>query len=948
MKNLCFFFLLFLSASVTFAQTGEVSGVVRDKATGEILIGVAVTYAPGKGVVTDINGNFSLALDHGAYDITFSFTGYVNEVKKVTVSDKPVYLNVALGGIELNEVEVVADIAIERETPVAFINVGQKKLAEQAASQDIPMVLNTTPGVYATQQGGGDGDARITIRGFNQRNVAVMVDGVPMNDMETGWVYWSNWFGLDNATRTIQVQRGLGASKLAIPAVGGSINIITKGIDENKGLMLKQEVGSDGLLRSTATITSGRTKNGFGITAAGSYKQSDGYVDQTWSRMYFYFLKVEKRLGNHMLSFSAMGAPQRHAQRSYKKSIATYSHEYARNLFEGSDEVYAIFQMHNQNQISDSAFYSMLDRQGIDKETADDYAVNFIDTTGIRERGYTFNENWGYVIRSRDGDSANAKLEIVNEKLNYFHKPVFNLKDFWRVNDRLYISNIIYASFGEGGGTGLGPSSSSVPINPETGLYDFVIAYNTNAYGPFNAYKGERRSTAFIRSSINNHQWYGLLSTSTWKASSSFDVSGGLDLRMYRGEHYQEIYDLLGGDLFIADNTNKNQADKIKRLGDKINFHNDGLVRWAGAFAMGEYKAKKWTGFISLSGSYNGYKRIDYFKKKDLVLDDTLMVQAIGFKDTIVHNGRTYTTDSPETRYAETEWKYIPGFTVKGGANYNLTEKTNVFMNLGYLSRAPRFDNVIDRDNRFFREIKNEIVKAAELGYAYASKKFSANVNAYYTYWQNKPLDNAVTVIIDGDPYKANINGISARHMGVETDFAWRILKNLTFEGMISLGDWIWDSKDTALVYDDNQVLLEKVTYDAKGVHVGDAAQYTYAASVRYEIIKDLYLKPQYMFFAKNFSNFDPISLDGENAGRESWQMPNYGLLEFHAGYKYTWKKTRFDLRGSVLNILNTMYIADANNNDSFAVSTSNFDAASAGVFFGLGRRFTTSLTITF
>ena len=111
------------------------------------------------------------------------------------------------------------------------------------ADQDLPMLLNSTPGVYATQQGGGDGDARINIRGFNQRNVAVMIDGIPVNDMENGWVYWSNWFGLSSVTSNTQVQRGLGASKIAIPSVGGTMNIITKGISNKAGGMVKQSVG---------------------------------------------------------------------------------------------------------------------------------------------------------------------------------------------------------------------------------------------------------------------------------------------------------------------------------------------------------------------------------------------------------------------------------------------------------------------------------------------------------------------------------------------------------------------------------------------------------------------------------------------------------------------------------------------------------------------------------
>ena len=96
-----------------------------------------------------------------------------------------------------------------------------------SATDNLPIILNSKPGVHATQQGGGDGDSRISIRGFDQRNIGVMIDGVPVNDMENGAVYWSNWFGLDAITEQIQIQRGLGATKLAMPSVGGTMNIIT-------------------------------------------------------------------------------------------------------------------------------------------------------------------------------------------------------------------------------------------------------------------------------------------------------------------------------------------------------------------------------------------------------------------------------------------------------------------------------------------------------------------------------------------------------------------------------------------------------------------------------------------------------------------------------------------------------------------------------------------------
>ena len=51
----------------------------------------------------------------------------------------------------LNEVQVVADIAQERKTPVAFSTINVEKLNEELASQDIPMVLNSPTGVYDTK-----------------------------------------------------------------------------------------------------------------------------------------------------------------------------------------------------------------------------------------------------------------------------------------------------------------------------------------------------------------------------------------------------------------------------------------------------------------------------------------------------------------------------------------------------------------------------------------------------------------------------------------------------------------------------------------------------------------------------------------------------------------------------------------------------------------------------
>lgn len=917
-----FFAFFWITSSAIFAQTGTIEGVVIEKETGEPLIGANVVYGPGLGTVTDINGNYALSLDLGLHTLTVSYVGYESVTRELVVDATGLVSNFELSYMMLSEVEVVGDIAKIRETPVAFSTIDPIKIEEELASQDIPMLLNSTPGVYATQQGGGDGDARINIRGFNQRNVAVMVDGIPVNDMENGWVYWSNWFGLDVVMRSTQIQRGLGASKLAIPSVGGTINIQSKGIGAKRDIVLKQEVASDGYLRTSLGITTGQLENGWGVTAAGSYKNGNGWVDETWTEGWFYFLRVDKNLGNHRLSLKAMGAPQKHGQRSYKKSIPEFDSTYAVN--------------------NGVAYEDFLPEKPVN--------------LGLR-----YNPNWGYLDRytlNEEGEKISGGVKKLNEKENFYYKPMFSISDFWNVNEKLYISNIVYLSIGTGGGVGLENSASTLP----DGQVDFQKLYDSNYDGGWT--NEEQESDGILRSSNNNHFWYGLLSTFDYTLNDEINFSGGIDLRSYKAGHYKSVRDLLGGRFFVDDRNDEDKnlpQDDKKYVDDIYGYHNDGLVRWGGLFGQVKYTKGNLTAFINLTVSTSGYNRIDYFMEKVLNVGDTTL--NIGYYNEIEYNGVTYDRNSPGLEYNSTGWTWIMGGTAKGGVNYNINENMNVYTNFGYLSKAPRFQNVYDYDNVVYKEIKNEIVKAVEVGYSYYNSAMTFNVNGYYTVWENKPSNGSRTYYNDDEPYKVNINGMNALHKGLEFEYGYKIIESLQLEALLSLGDWKWTSADSARIYDDNQNLKEVRYFDAKGIFVGDAAQYQARLSVRWEIIKHLYARGSVTYFGKHYSQFDPLDLNpdpdsqdynplafDENGNpTQSWKIPDYYTIDFHAGYGFRVKKVKFDIRGSILNLLDERYISDADNNDKYSGQAYNsFDARSSAVFFGLGRRFNISLQLTF
>jgi len=910
MRIFSFILLLITCVSLT-AQNVELKGRITDAGSGEGLIGAQVKVTDTKGAITDLDGYYVIQLEAGTYDIVCSYPSYVRQSKNVNIQSAT-EVNFEMKTLNLQEITVIADVAKERETPVAFSSVSVETIEAELGAQDLPMVLNSTPGIYATQSGGGEGDARISIRGFNQRNIAVLVDGLPVNDMENGQVYWSNWSGLSDVTKTMQVQRGLGASKLAIPSIGGTINIITKGIESKKGVTVKQNISAGGVFQTAVSATTGRLDNGWALTTYGSYKWGSGFVDQAFVRAGSYFLRVDKEIGNHLISMSVFGAPQTHGQRTSRRLIGYFDADYARE-------------------------------RGVTEE----------ELANAKDWGLRYNENWGNLTTydlTENGDTINQSTGIKNSRVNHYHKPQITLKDYWNISDGLSWSNIAYMSIGRGGGSS-GTWTADAPLNQTDGQVNFQRFYDANRFGLFaidpNIDPELKKSGDFIRSSNNEHIWYGLLSQVNKKWDNGLNLSVGIDLRDYTGAHYRTPYDLLGGDYVIevTDNRTIDAANTPRRIGDKIDYHNDSFVRWTGGFGQLEYTNGTFSSFVNATWAYSGHKRIDYFKRKDVVIDGEVFPQAVGFGETFEVDDVSYTVDSPEARYAETDWVWLSGYTFKAGGLYNLNKHHNVFLNGGYYSKVPRFQNVLTFSNDVANPLSNEGVRAIEVGYGIKYPKFAANINAYYTQWLNRPLNRpgSVSDPITEELVYFNISGMEAIHQGIEADFIIKPHKKIDIEGLLSFGDWIWNSADTVEIFNEQQVAIGDTAFSAIGVHVGDAAQFQLGSSIRYEPIKGLFFKARWTYFGKNFSDFDPLALEisGPNANRESWQLPNYSLFDFYTGYRFKWNDLRCSVNVTIHNVLSETYVSDAQNGASF-------NTATALVYMGLPRRWSTSFKVKF
>jgi iron complex outermembrane receptor protein len=324
MKQLITIVAVLLISVTAYAQS-QVSGTVVDAENGQPLPGASVVVkGTSSGVTTDFDGNFSVNTAKSA-TLVISFIGYNSQEVSVAGGGNVGTISLAPTAQQLEGVMVIAAVAIDRKTPVAVSTIKAATIETKLGSQEFPEVLKSTPGVYATKSGGGFGDGRINLRGFNSENVAVLINGVPVNDMENGRVYWSNWAGLSDVTSSMQVQRGLGASNLAVPSIGGTINILSKTTDVESGGSVVASLGNDGYQKYGATVSTGLMDNGIAATVSAHRISGDGYVDGTQFDGYNYFVNLSKKINdNHVISLTSFGAPQRHGQRQNRSSIERY------------------------------------------------------------------------------------------------------------------------------------------------------------------------------------------------------------------------------------------------------------------------------------------------------------------------------------------------------------------------------------------------------------------------------------------------------------------------------------------------------------------------------------------------------------------------------------------------------------------------------------------------
>ena len=894
LKHLLLIAVLAIVGTASAVAQSTLRGKVVDAETGEPLIGATVSVG-GINAATDIDGVFVVKGVKPDAPVSIQYIGFKTKTVKASPRSRGELGTVRLetDGRTLSDVIVTSQIAVARKTPVAVSSVPMSFIEEKIGTQEFPEILKSTPGVHANKEGGGYGDSEIYMRGFDNTNIAVMVNGVPMNDMENQKVYWSNWAGLTDVTRTMQTQRGLGASKVSAPSVGGTINIITKGLDAKKGGSIYYGMGNDNMNKVMFTVSTGMSKSGWAMTLLGSKTWGDGYAQGTDFKGYTYFVNISKRINEqHQLSFTAFGAPQEHYQRKGSLTLADWKM---------TEQVWGV-------------------------------------------ENHKYNSSYGF---DKNGQRRTAEY-------NVYHKPQLSLNHQWQINDKSSLSTVLYMSIGRGYGySGQGNSTYGYSYTDWYGAnYGTLQTKFRNADGTFNYgmiqdinEQSEHGSMLVMGKLKNYHNWYGLVSTYNTKIGKDFDFYGGVDFRAYKGVHTNEILDLYNGKYYIdssrqnakaVNNVNASNPDWVNEklgVGDVMYRDYDGHVVQEGAFFQTEYTKSDLSAFIAGSLSNTSYWRYDrlYYDKKHA---ESKTKSYIGFT---VKGGANYNFNEHHNVFFNAGYisrapmfnNVFLTYTSSNVTNPDAKNEKVLSFEVGYGYRLKWLQ--VDLNAYWTKWMDKSMAKQLSVG--------AQQTDGYINMAGLDARHQGIELEVKASPlYWLDLNGMFS--IG---DWQW----DSNAKG------YIYDANGQPLDKDGNvaSAPLAEDHYFAgialKGIRVGGSAQTTAALGATVKIGKQIRIGADWTLYARNYAYYQ-VSSSNLTPGKtttvaDPWKAPTASQFDLNASYKFKLAGLNATISGNVNNLFDYQYLGKVWNPRSGAANKDNVYG-----FYAFGRTFSTRLKVNF
>jgi hypothetical protein len=740
-------------------------------------------------------------------------------IKKITLAS--VFFSVSLLGFSQNNENTTKEDTLKsiEEAPVFVTTLDD--IDNGNSGQTSSGLLQSSRDVFATTAAYNFGVARFRIRGYNSDQTVIMINGIPMNDMESGRGTWYKWGGLNDVTRYAESKRWLTSNPYHFGGLGGYSNINGKATGIRKGHYLSYASTNRAYRhRLMYTQGTGMMANGWAFALSVSARYSkEGYVPGTYYQAMGYFLAAEKKINeHHSLNLSVIGAPSNRG----KSGIST-------------QETY---------------------------DLANDHY---------------YNPNWGY-------QTINGKQVKRNARQAISHTPIIALSHDWNIDKTSKLKSSIYLNVGQYGQTSLNWNDAKDPRpnyyrylpsyyygrhdslngdilatqwanDPSFGQIQWDDLYAANINNLFymqnaNNIAGNnvtgKRAKYIVENRWNNLLAYGITSNYTKKINEHINLASGVYIQYQRNHYFKTVNDLLGADFWVDvdkfasqvgvdPNIAQNDLDnpnRIVKVGDKFGY--DYYIHNTKASAFGQLDFT--------------YDKFDYYVSAEL--SGTSF-----FRDGVTRNGKF-----PDNSQGKSKKGNFFNYAVKGGAVYKISGRQFVSINGLVKTQAPWSRNAFVSPrtrNDLVPNLQNEFIYSGDVSYILKYPKLKLRATYYYT-----ERKNAIwTRSFYHDEYNSFVNyvmtGVNYLNQGLEFGFDAKVYGEFSVNGALAYGQYLYNSRPKADVYIRNtpDILAQNKTVYIKNYRVGGMPQS--AASIGFK-----YRGKKYWFAGANFNYYADVYLD--------------------------------------------------------------------------------------
>jgi len=785
---------------------------------------------------------------------------------------------------------------------------------------DASTLLNSSRDVFNSIAAYNFGSLRYRVRGNDSKYSEVMINGIAMNDPETGRPVFSNWGGLNDAFRNSVLVEGLGKTDAGFGGLGGLTAYSTRASQYRKQISLSYAFSNRSYNhRLMASIGTGEIGKGWYLMAMASGRYAaKGYTEGTFYQAYSYFLSVEKKINDkHSLDLTVFGAP---SQRGGSAPVV--------------------------------------------QEAYDLVGSNY------------YNPNWGYQTINENG-----KQVIRNSRVSTYHQPMVQLTWDWTPNKRTEFNTTVYYFTGPGSQTSLEWGEAKDPRpdyyknlpsyyltnSHSTGEYyaqlqawmdrdpsvtqiDWDALYNANRNHLFTVYNANNGTDGTITGKFSKyilaerHYDKRQMGNATYfkhEFLPNLIMTGGFAVSASRTHYYESINDLLGGEYYYDINK---YAENMENEECQTNLFNPNHVAHVGDIISYNYYANRNYGRI--------WDQVDWLVGN---FDIYLGLQAEFTQ--IWREGLWMSGSFADNSYGKDKMHNFFDPSVKAGVTYAINGRNHIVLNMAYMTQAPQFRDIYvsprTRNTVVEGDLKSERINAFDLSYLYRSPTFKFRLTGYYYTYQNLIWNRSfycenvfLNTSTSANSYTSEfvnfiMTDINQKSLGVEMGAEWNVSPTVTLQLAAANGIHTYNNNPIFSVYDDNNAtayIQNSIAY-LKDYHVSTGPETVASLGIKYNAPKNWWVSLNGNYLANMYFDVNPYNhteegmlhyaqgdIRIEDVLTQTPMEPAF-TLDFYGGFSKRYKGYYFLFNLSINNLLNNKNTIlygyeqlrfDANNPDMF------------------------------